>query len=52
MLDGHSAFDRVLVDVPCQTDRHALNEPDNNLFSKRRNRERLSIPELQSDLLM
>ncbi|CAG5896924.1 unnamed protein product [Menidia menidia] len=31
-----NTFDRVLVDVPCTTDRHSLMEDDNNIFSKSR----------------
>ncbi|XP_022118311.2 5-methylcytosine rRNA methyltransferase NSUN4 [Pieris rapae] len=45
-------FDKVLVDVPCTTDRHSLNEDDNNIFRPDRIRERLRIPELQSQLLV
>lgn len=44
-------FDRILVDVPCTTDRHSLKENDNNLFKSSRIKERLKLPELQSELL-
>ncbi|XP_050665772.1 5-methylcytosine rRNA methyltransferase NSUN4 [Leptidea sinapis] len=44
-------FDKVLVDVPCTTDRHAVMENENNIFRADRVRERLRIPELQSQLL-
>ncbi|KAI8439221.1 hypothetical protein MSG28_013062 [Choristoneura fumiferana] len=44
-------FDKVLVDVPCTTDRHSMNEDENNIFRPDRIKERLRIPELQSQLL-
>lgn len=44
-------FDRILVDVPCTTDRHSVQENDNNLFKSSRIKERLKLPELQSELL-
>ncbi|KAJ8975248.1 hypothetical protein NQ317_007368 [Molorchus minor] len=40
-------FDRILVDVPCTTDRHSLHENDNNIFKPSRIKERLLLPELQ-----
>ncbi|KAK3869141.1 hypothetical protein Pcinc_025535 [Petrolisthes cinctipes] len=46
------AYDKVLVDVPCLTDRHSLQESDNSLFKPVRTKERLSLPELQSSLLV
>lgn len=45
-------FDRVLVDVPCTTDRHSLMEDDNNIFSKNRTGERRRLPQLQLELLI
>lgn len=45
-------FDRVLVDVPCTNDRHSLIEDDNNIFKPSRIKERLKLPELQSELLV
>ncbi|XP_068558736.1 5-methylcytosine rRNA methyltransferase NSUN4-like isoform X1 [Cebidichthys violaceus] len=47
-----NTFDRVLVDVPCTTDRHSLMEDDNNIFSKIRTGERRRLPQLQLELLM
>lgn len=44
-------YDRVLVDVPCTTDRHSVNEDDNNIFKADRIKERLKLPELQSEIL-
>ncbi|KAM4604608.1 5-cytosine rRNA methyltransferase NSUN4 [Polymixia lowei] len=45
-------FDRVLVDVPCTTDRHSVMEQDNNIFNKSRTSERKKLPQLQIDLLL
>uniref|UniRef100_A0A672J2W1 5-cytosine rRNA methyltransferase NSUN4 n=1 Tax=Salarias fasciatus TaxID=181472 RepID=A0A672J2W1_SALFA len=47
-----NTFDRVLVDVPCTTDRHSLMEDDNNIFSKNRIGERRRLPQLQAELLL
>ncbi|KAM7379095.1 hypothetical protein PAMP_004669 [Pampus punctatissimus] len=47
-----NTFDRVLVDVPCTTDRHSLMEDDNNIFSKNRTGERRNLPHLQLELLL
>ncbi|CAH1799811.1 unnamed protein product [Owenia fusiformis] len=44
-------FDKVLVDVPCLTDRHMLQTDDNNIFSSGRKRERLSLGDTQKQLL-
>ncbi|KAK2715491.1 hypothetical protein QYM36_010187, partial [Artemia franciscana] len=45
------AFDKVLADVPCQTDRHSVIENDNNIFKPSRSRERITLPETQSGIL-
>lgn len=42
----------IAVDVPCTTDRHAVMENDNNFFKPTRTKERLKLPELQSDILV
>ncbi|KAJ3595384.1 hypothetical protein NHX12_004688 [Muraenolepis orangiensis] len=47
-----NTYDRVLVDVPCSTDRHSATEEDNNIFSKIRTGERRRLPQLQMDLLL
>ncbi|KAF3699154.1 5-methylcytosine rRNA methyltransferase NSUN4 [Channa argus] len=47
-----NTFDRVIVDVPCTTDRHSLMEDDNNIFSKSRTAERRRLPQLQLELLL
>ncbi|XP_053610282.1 5-methylcytosine rRNA methyltransferase NSUN4 [Plodia interpunctella] len=44
-------FDKVLVDVPCTTDRHSITEDENNIFRPDRIKERLRLPELQAQLL-
>ncbi|NXR77734.1 NSUN4 methyltransferase, partial [Pycnonotus jocosus] len=45
-------FHKVLVDVPCTTDRHSAMEEDNNIFHRRRTKERQMLPMLQLQLLM
>ncbi|KRT78803.1 hypothetical protein AMK59_7427 [Oryctes borbonicus] len=45
-------FDKIIVDVPCTTDRHSLKEPENNIFRPDRIKERLKLPELQTELLV
>ncbi|NXC46892.1 NSUN4 methyltransferase, partial [Penelope pileata] len=50
-LEG-GTFHKVLVDVPCTTDRHSAMEDDNNIFHKRRTKERQMLPMLQLQLLM
>ncbi|KAM6305660.1 5-cytosine rRNA methyltransferase NSUN4 [Aegotheles albertisi] len=45
-------FHKVLVDVPCTTDRHSVMEEENNIFHKRRTKERQMLPMLQLQLLM
>lgn len=47
-----SRYDKVLVDVPCTTDRHSLMEEDNNIFHKLRTKERQMLPLLQVELLV
>ncbi|XP_074543915.1 5-cytosine rRNA methyltransferase NSUN4 [Halichoeres trimaculatus] len=47
-----NTFDRVLVDVPCTTDRHSVMEDDNNIFKKNRVGERRRLPQLQTELLL
>ncbi|NXF30612.1 NSUN4 methyltransferase, partial [Nyctibius bracteatus] len=50
-LEG-GTFHKVLVDAPCTTDRHSVTEEDNNIFHKRRTKERQMLPMLQVQLLM
>lgn len=49
-LEGDT-YDRVLVDVPCTTDRHSLHEEENNIFKRSRKKERQMLPMLQMQLL-
>ncbi|XP_054269648.1 5-methylcytosine rRNA methyltransferase NSUN4-like [Macrosteles quadrilineatus] len=54
--DGQNIFEngkftKILVDVPCTTDRHSATEVDNNIFKPSRNRERILLPQTQVDLL-
>ncbi|NXX48480.1 NSUN4 methyltransferase, partial [Tricholaema leucomelas] len=50
-LEG-GIFHKVLVDVPCTTDRHSVMENENNIFHKMRTKERQMLPMLQLQLLM
>ncbi|KAK9500690.1 hypothetical protein O3M35_001910 [Rhynocoris fuscipes] len=52
VFNTENVFDKILVDVPCTTDRHAVMEDDNNIFKSGRIKERIKIPELQSELLI
>lgn len=47
-----TTFHKVLVDVPCTTDRHSVMEEENNIFHKIRTKERQMLPMLQLQLLM
>ncbi|KAM4641546.1 5-cytosine rRNA methyltransferase NSUN4 [Discoglossus pictus] len=47
-----STYDKVLVDVPCTTDRHSLLEEENNIFHRIRIKERQMLPLLQTELLV
>ncbi|KAG4074464.1 hypothetical protein HA402_015753 [Bradysia odoriphaga] len=51
IIPDYGMYDKILVDVPCTTDRHAVMEDDNNIFKPTRLKERLRIPELQSSIL-
>nr|XP_021335728.1 5-methylcytosine rRNA methyltransferase NSUN4 isoform X1 [Danio rerio]CAX12676.1 novel protein similar to H.sapiens NSUN4, NOL1/NOP2/Sun domain family, member 4 (NSUN4, zgc:101708) [Danio rerio] len=46
------SFDRVLVDVPCTTDRHSAVVEENNIFKRSRTKERQKLPLLQIQLLV
>ncbi|KAK3096778.1 hypothetical protein FSP39_003221 [Pinctada imbricata] len=47
-----SGFDKVLVDVPCNTDRHVVAVEENNLFKPGRLHERLTLSTTQRNLLV
>lgn len=50
-LSDYNQYDRVLVDVPCTTDRHSVSVDENNLFKPNRVKERLKLPEEQAAIL-
>ena len=50
MID-YESYDRVLVDAPCYTDRHAVNSDESNVFMSQQMRDRLKMPEKQAELL-
>ncbi|KYQ60408.1 Putative methyltransferase NSUN4 [Trachymyrmex zeteki] len=50
-IDDNDMYNKILVDVPCTTDRHVLHSEENNIFKPQRIRERLKIPELQAAIL-
>ncbi|CAO1317873.1 unnamed protein product [Diamesa serratosioi] len=50
-ISEYGEYDKILVDVPCTTDRHVVKENDNNIFKPTRVKERLRIPELQAGIL-
>lgn len=52
ILQERESYDKVLVDAPCLNDRHSLQENDNSIFKPSRTKERLTLPELQSQLLV
>ena len=47
----YGAYDKVLVDVPCTTDRHSVMSDENNIFRSTRVKERLKLPEIQASIL-
>ncbi|XP_059057712.1 5-methylcytosine rRNA methyltransferase nsun-4 [Achroia grisella] len=51
LFTDDQGYDKVLVDVPCTTDRHSVIEDENNIFRPDRIKERLRLPELQAQLL-
>lgn len=51
IIEDKNTYNKILVDVPCTTDRHVLHEDNNNIFKSTRIKERLQMPELQADIL-
>uniref|UniRef100_A0A131Z136 NOL1/NOP2/Sun domain family member 4 n=1 Tax=Rhipicephalus appendiculatus TaxID=34631 RepID=A0A131Z136_RHIAP len=47
----HQSFDKILLDVPCTSDRLSVAEDDNNWFGQKRLQERLRLPQQQMDML-
>ena len=50
-LEDYEAYDRVLVDAPCYSDRHSVTSDKGNIFVKSEIKNRLKMPEKQSSLL-
>ncbi|XP_071452006.1 5-cytosine rRNA methyltransferase NSUN4 [Hetaerina americana] len=50
-IDEDNLYNKILVDVPCTTDRHSVMEDDNNIFNPVRLKERIRLPQLQTELL-
>ncbi|KAL2722227.1 5-methylcytosine rRNA methyltransferase nsun-4 isoform X1 [Vespula squamosa] len=50
-INNKDVYNKILVDVPCTTDRHVLHENDNNIFKPTRIKERLRLPEIQANIL-
>ncbi|XP_011302332.1 5-methylcytosine rRNA methyltransferase NSUN4 [Fopius arisanus] len=51
LIEDRNVYNKILVDVPCTTDRHNLHNDDSNIFSPTRIKERLQLPEYQSSIL-
>ena len=47
----YGSYDRVLVDAPCYSDRHSATSEEGNIFVKTEIKNRLKMPEKQSELL-
>ncbi|KAM3718855.1 5-methylcytosine rRNA methyltransferase nsun-4 [Dirofilaria immitis] len=50
--DEYSVYDRVLVDVPCTSDRLSVNRDDGNLYSMQLTEQRLNLPDVQTRMLV
>ncbi|CAI4230806.1 unnamed protein product [Auanema sp. JU1783] len=50
--DEIGVYDKVIADVPCSTDRLAVNQDEGNLFSTHNTNQRLSLPQLQTKILI
>lgn len=50
-IEDQDLYNKILVDVPCTTDRHSLHAYENNVFKPGRIKERLQLPQLQSEIL-
>lgn len=50
-INENGRYNKILVDVPCTTDRHNLHTDENNIFKQSRVKERLKLPEVQSEIL-
>lgn len=43
---------KILVDVPCTSDRLSVNRDDGNLYSTRMTEQRLNLPQVQTRMLV
>ncbi|KAL0275023.1 UNVERIFIED_CONTAM: hypothetical protein PYX00_003012 [Menopon gallinae] len=50
-FSSNNEFNKILVDVPCTCDRKSVIVNENNIFKTMRIKERLALPEYQTDLL-
>ncbi|EFO90577.1 hypothetical protein CRE_08115 [Caenorhabditis remanei] len=50
--DEFEAYDKVLADVPCSTDRLSVSTDDGNIFSTASTQQRLDLPLLQTKILV
>lgn len=50
-IGEYGMYDKILVDVPCTTDRRAVLGNENNIFKPTRIKERLRLPEMQASIL-
>ncbi|VDN24143.1 unnamed protein product [Gongylonema pulchrum] len=50
--DECSQYDKVLVDVPCTSDRLSVNRDDGNLYSTQLTEQRLNLPQVQTRMLV
>ena len=50
--DEIGLYDKVLADVPCSTDRLSVSQDEGNLFSAQLANQRLSLPQLQTKILV
>ena len=50
LLD-YGVYDRVLCDVPCFSDRHAVSSDEHNVFALKMIKQRLNLPKEQCELL-
>ncbi|KAI6225024.1 SAM-MT-RSMB-NOP domain-containing protein [Aphelenchoides besseyi] len=50
--DEEQVYDRVLVDVPCTTDRLSVNQDEQNIFAINTTQDRVNLPQLQTKLLI
>ena len=52
LTEAVGKFDRVLVDVPCSTDRSSIQNNEGSIFSKGKAKERAKLTTTQKNLLL